>query len=124
MNRRGAVLFVNPSGSGICSPFIVDYNYRASVGTSLEDARTTTEPPSVLLRRTFVDSLVYTPEQLRHLVSTMGPTQVTLGSDYPFDMGVDDPLDRLLHFPTKPHHDIDIDAIARLADQSFTGELE
>src|SRR5438094_545682 len=38
MNRRGAVLFVHPAGSGICSPFIVDYNYRASVGTSLEDA--------------------------------------------------------------------------------------
>jgi 6-methylsalicylate decarboxylase len=29
---------VHPAGSGICSPFIVDYNYRASVGTSLEDA--------------------------------------------------------------------------------------
>src|SRR2546430_5540088 len=38
MNRRGAVLFVHPAGTGICSPFIVDYNYRASVGTSLEDA--------------------------------------------------------------------------------------
>ena len=25
MNRRGAVLFVHPAGSGICSPFIVDY---------------------------------------------------------------------------------------------------
>src|SRR5438270_11917319 len=38
MNRRGAVLFVHPAGSGICSPFIVDYNFRASDGTSLEDA--------------------------------------------------------------------------------------
>src|SRR5437588_5343297 len=38
MNRRGVVLFVHPSGTGICSPFIVDYGYRASVGTSLEDA--------------------------------------------------------------------------------------
>ena len=59
------------------------------------DARTTEQPPSELLRRTWVDSLVYTPEQLRHLVSVMGPSQVTLGSDYPFDMGVDDPVDRL-----------------------------
>jgi aminocarboxymuconate-semialdehyde decarboxylase len=47
------------------------------------------------LRRTFVDSLVYTPEQLRHLVASMGASQVTLGSDYPFDMGVEDPVDRL-----------------------------
>jgi hypothetical protein len=38
MSRRGAVLFVHPSGTGISSPFIVDYGYRAAVGTSLEDA--------------------------------------------------------------------------------------
>lgn len=38
MNRRGAVLFVHPAVTGICSAFINDYNYTASVGTSLEDA--------------------------------------------------------------------------------------
>jgi aminocarboxymuconate-semialdehyde decarboxylase len=38
MNCRGAVLFVHPAGSAICSPFIIDYNYGGSVGTSLEDA--------------------------------------------------------------------------------------
>jgi predicted TIM-barrel fold metal-dependent hydrolase len=38
MNQRGAILFVHPAGTGICSPFIVDYGYRAAVGTSLEDA--------------------------------------------------------------------------------------
>ena len=38
MNRRGAILFVHPSVTGICSPFITDYGYTASVGTSLEDA--------------------------------------------------------------------------------------
>ena len=61
-----------------------------------DDARTTKRPPGELLRRVFVDSLVYTPGQLRHLVSVMGPGQVTLGSDYPFDMGVEDPVGRLL----------------------------
>ncbi|WP_406691204.1 amidohydrolase family protein [Saccharopolyspora sp. ID03-671] len=63
--------------------------------TMRADARTTQAPPSELLRRTYVDSLVYTSDQLRHLITTMGPTQITLGSDYPFDMGVDDPVDRL-----------------------------
>jgi len=38
MNRRGAILFVHPAGSGIQSPMINDWNYRASVGTSMEDA--------------------------------------------------------------------------------------
>ncbi|HWD57032.1 MAG TPA: amidohydrolase family protein [Stellaceae bacterium] len=38
MNRRNAILFVHPAGSGIQSPMINDWNYRASVGTSMEDA--------------------------------------------------------------------------------------
>jgi 6-methylsalicylate decarboxylase len=38
MNRRGAILFVHPAGTGICSPFINDYRFRVAVGTSLEDA--------------------------------------------------------------------------------------
>ena len=38
MNRRGAILFVHPAGTGIQSPLINDWKYRASVGTSLEDA--------------------------------------------------------------------------------------
>ncbi|MGW0538276.1 amidohydrolase family protein [Streptomyces sp. NPDC003032] len=59
------------------------------------DARTTTEPPSAQLQRIWVDSLVYAPHQLRHLVEALGATQITLGSDYPFDMGVEDPVDRL-----------------------------
>ncbi|MDQ7807347.1 amidohydrolase family protein [Amycolatopsis sp. A133] len=60
------------------------------------DARTTAEPPGTQLRRVFVDSLVYSTQGLRHLVENLGASQVTLGSDYPFDMGVEDPVDRLL----------------------------
>jgi hypothetical protein len=28
-------------------------------------------------------------------LAVLGPTQLTLGSDFPFDMGVEDPVDRL-----------------------------
>ena len=36
---QGVLLtYVHPAGSAICSPFIIDYNYGGSVGTSLEDA--------------------------------------------------------------------------------------
>jgi aminocarboxymuconate-semialdehyde decarboxylase len=38
---------------------------------------------------------VYTPEALRHLVEAVGPGRVMLGTDYPFDMGVTDPVARL-----------------------------
>ncbi|MGW0193934.1 amidohydrolase family protein [Nonomuraea sp. NPDC003201] len=76
--------------------YLASYMVRADhAWAARSDARTITEPPSALLRRTFVDSLVYTAEQLRHLVASVGANQVTLGSDYPFDMGVPDPVDRL-----------------------------
>ncbi|NEC91402.1 amidohydrolase family protein [Streptomyces sp. SID12501] len=60
-----------------------------------EDARGCLEPPSSYLRRMWFDSLVYTPRALRHLVEEVGADRVVLGTDYPFDMGVDDPVARL-----------------------------
>jgi predicted TIM-barrel fold metal-dependent hydrolase len=59
------------------------------------DARGCAEPPSSYIRRIWFDSLVYTPEELRALVSSAGADRVMLGTDYPFDMGVDDPVARL-----------------------------
>jgi aminocarboxymuconate-semialdehyde decarboxylase len=47
--------------------------------------------PSEYLKRIYFDSLVYTPEGLRHLIEQVGATQVMLGTDYPFDMGSYDP---------------------------------
>jgi 6-methylsalicylate decarboxylase len=38
MNRRGAILFVHPSVTGVCSPVINDWGFRASIGNSIEDA--------------------------------------------------------------------------------------
>jgi predicted TIM-barrel fold metal-dependent hydrolase len=60
-----------------------------------EDARTCVRRPSDYLRDMWVDALVYTPEALQHLIAVMGATNVTIGTDYPFDMGVDNPLERL-----------------------------
>ncbi|MHC3472749.1 amidohydrolase family protein [Streptomyces sp. 7R007] len=60
-----------------------------------EDARGCAEPPSSYLRRMWFDALVYTPRALRHLVEEVGADRVVLGTDHPFDMGVDDPLTRL-----------------------------
>jgi aminocarboxymuconate-semialdehyde decarboxylase len=48
-------------------------------------------PPVEYLRKIWFDSLVYEPEALRHLINTVGASQVVVGSDYPFDMGHYDP---------------------------------
>ncbi|MGW3285122.1 amidohydrolase family protein [Streptomyces sp. NPDC001002] len=48
--------------------------------------------PSSYLRQLYYDSLVHGPHVLRELVRVAGADRVLLGSDFPFDMGTDDPL--------------------------------
>ncbi|MCL7424772.1 amidohydrolase family protein [Streptomyces sp. YS415] len=57
--------------------------------------------PSSYLKRLYFDSLVHDPAVLRELVRAAGPGQVLLGSDFPFDMGTQDPVGalRAAHLP-------------------------
>lgn len=48
--------------------------------------------PSSYLRKLWFDTVVHDPAALRHLVDVAGDTRVLLGSDFPFDMGLDDPV--------------------------------
>lgn len=56
------------------------------------EIKTPKEKPSEYLRRLWFDSLVYEPEQLATLIERVGPDRVLMGSDFPFDMGVPDPV--------------------------------
>ena len=40
--------------------------------------------PTEYLNQIYFDSLVFTPEALRHLAAQVGPSQIMLGSDYPY----------------------------------------
>jgi aminocarboxymuconate-semialdehyde decarboxylase len=40
--------------------------------------------PTEYVRQLYVDSIVFTPEALRHLAAEMGPGQIVMGTDYPF----------------------------------------
>ncbi|MFV0133155.1 amidohydrolase family protein [Streptomyces sp. HMX87] len=51
--------------------------------------------PSSYLRRLYFDSLVHDPHVLRELVRVAGADRVLLGSDFPFDMGTEDPVGAL-----------------------------
>ena len=50
-------------------------------------------PPGHYLRRLWIDNLVWRPENLAHLINVMGASQIVLGTDYPFDMGQEHPVD-------------------------------
>jgi aminocarboxymuconate-semialdehyde decarboxylase len=51
--------------------------------------------PREYARRIWVDSLSHGPGNLRFIVDTLGADRVVIGSDYPFDMGFDDPVAEL-----------------------------
>jgi aminocarboxymuconate-semialdehyde decarboxylase len=48
--------------------------------------------PSDYLRRFYLDTMVFAPDQLRYLVDKYGADHVVLGTDYPYDMGENDPV--------------------------------
>jgi aminocarboxymuconate-semialdehyde decarboxylase len=54
--------------------------------------------PTEYLRQVYVDSIVFTPEALRHLVATVGAGQVMVGTDFGFPW-VTDPVGHVLATP-------------------------
>jgi aminocarboxymuconate-semialdehyde decarboxylase len=56
------------------------------------EARGCEHPPSTYLRRIWFDTVVHDARTLRALVEVAGGDRVVLGSDYPFDMGLEDPV--------------------------------
>jgi len=49
-------------------------------------------PPSEYLKKLYFDTVVYQGPSLEYLVRYAGSDHVLLGTDYPFDMGEDDPV--------------------------------
>jgi len=54
--------------------------------------------PSEYLKQLYFDSLVFTPEGLRHLIAEVGANQIVIGTDYPFPWTTTE-VDDVLNFP-------------------------
>lgn len=59
----------------------------------------TTSSPRDLLRTLYFDTILFDPQALRHLVDVVGADHVALGTDAPFDMGDETPLESLAAVP-------------------------
>jgi aminocarboxymuconate-semialdehyde decarboxylase len=53
------------------------------------------KPPTEYLKRVYVDTVVFTPHQLKYLIDLFGADRVLMGTDYPFDMADSDPIGHL-----------------------------
>lgn len=92
LDRHPGLKLIAAHGGGYLPTHIgrSDHAWRAR-----PDARGCSRRPSSYLRQLYFDSLVHDPHVLRELLRAAGPERVLLGSDFPFDMGADDPLDAL-----------------------------
>jgi len=66
--------------------YLPSYAARADAGCVTFPSRCTPiqQRPTAYLRQLYFDSLVFTPEGLRHLVAETGASQIVLGTDYPY----------------------------------------
>jgi aminocarboxymuconate-semialdehyde decarboxylase len=96
LDRRPGLRILSSHGGGYL-PFYVGRSDHA--WEVRPDAQTPKLRPSEYLRRLYFDGLVYDPQSLAALIARVGAGQVMLGTDYPFDMGIEDPLARLEALP-------------------------
>ena len=90
MQRHPKLKIVLPHAGGYLAHYWarMDHGHRAR-----PDCRTVIKrPPSSYLAKMYFDTITFDPEMLRHMIDKYGPGHVLLGTDYPYDMGEDDPL--------------------------------
>ena len=64
--------------------------------------------PSSYLEKFYFDTVTFDPEMLKRLVDRFGADHVVLGTDYPYDMGEDDPLGLLAQVKRLPRASRDL----------------
>lgn len=89
LDRHPALEIIAAHGGGYLPTYLgrSDHAWRVR-----PEARRCAQLPSSYLSRITFDSLVHGSGALRALVEAVGSERVVLGSDYPFDMGSDDPV--------------------------------
>jgi aminocarboxymuconate-semialdehyde decarboxylase len=90
MQRYPKLKFVVAHGGGFIAHYWarMDHAWRAR-----PDCRTVIKnPPSSYLEKFYFDSITFDPEMLKRLIDRFGADHVVLGTDYPYDMGEEDPL--------------------------------
>ena len=92
LERHPAAKILAVHGGGYL-PFYMDrmdhaYEARSDVSACI------TRPPSTYAKQLFFDSVVF-GDGLERLVRLVGADHVVMGTDYPFDMGDDDPIGRI-----------------------------
>jgi len=90
MERHPRLKVVLPHAGGYLAHYWarMDHAWKAR-----PDCRTVVKKkPSKSLEKFYFDTIAFDPGMLRHLIERFGADHVLLGTDYPYDMGVEDPV--------------------------------
>ncbi len=97
MDRFPRLKIVLPHAGGYLGHYWarMDHGWRAR-----PDTRTVIKKkPTSYLEKFYFDTITFDTAMLRHLIDRWGPDHVLLGTDYPFDMGEDDPVGLITRVP-------------------------
>ncbi|MFC4008510.1 amidohydrolase family protein [Nonomuraea purpurea] len=106
MERHPGLKIVVVHGGGYLPAYAgrIDHGWRARADV----AEGVPALPTDYLRRFYFDTMVFAPDQLAYLVERYGAEHVLLGTDYPYDMGDDDPLTLIGATPGLDQRQIDL----------------
>lgn len=97
MERHAKLKIVLPHAGGYLAHYWarMDHAHRAR-----PDCRTVIrKAPSSYLRKFYFDTITFDTRMLRHLIDQFGPGHVLLGTDYPYDMGEENPVGLIASVP-------------------------
>ncbi|MFC5496275.1 amidohydrolase family protein [Caenimonas terrae] len=106
MARHPKLKVVVAHGGGFIAHYWarMDHAWRAR-----PDCRTVIKrKPSSYLEKFYFDTITFDPEMLKRLIDRYGADHVVLGTDYPYDMGEDDPLGLVAQVKRLPKADRDL----------------
>jgi aminocarboxymuconate-semialdehyde decarboxylase len=91
MERHPKLKVVLPHAGGYLAHYWarMDHAYQARPDTKGQMKR----KPSSYLERFYFDTITFDPGMLAHLIARFGADHVVLGTDYPYDMGVERPVE-------------------------------
>jgi aminocarboxymuconate-semialdehyde decarboxylase len=90
VQRNPKIKFIAAHGGGFIAHYWarMDHAWKAR-----PDCRTVIKrKPSSYLEKFYFDTITFDPAMLKNLIDRYGADHVLLGTDYPYDMGEDDPL--------------------------------
>ena len=98
LDRFAGIKIVAAHGGGFLASYIGRFD---NCNTLQAPCQKMKRKPSEYLRgpQLFFDSLVYSPQNVRHLVNAAGASQVVIGTDFGFPIASNTPVDTILQTP-------------------------